>query len=77
MSLNNRHEMIIELQEANQDGGGQRLVEEFKREHCSDGKSPLKDAGWFSRLLFNWMHPKFEVRRNRTFLISKHLFLLF
>ena len=65
MNQNNQYEALIELQET--DLEQQRLVDEFKREHCSDGKSPLQDAGWFSRLLLNWMHPKFEVRSKSEF----------
>ena len=52
--------MLIELQEIEHQN--QTAVQEYKREHCSEGKSPITEAGCFSRLLFNWMNPKFEVK---------------
>ena len=66
--------MLIELQETNREQQEQNLIREFKQKHCSQGKNPLQDAGWFSRLLFNWMVPKFEVKLKKIKIKKKHIF---
>ena len=70
----NEHHRLLELQEINQEE--ERLIQEYKREHCSGKKSPLEDAGWFSRLMFNWMFPKFEVSLNHLLKVAFLPFLL-